>query len=196
VRRLGAVVIGLVLTPGLISANGSSGIPSRISSADGPDGEPAWLSAKTLAQEDLPPRVKSVIEQERREGADKQYGCIHYGPISMDRAGPIPPYASLKDLALHSKAALKGTVTGIDPGFSVFGPSSLLEIHVDEWLKKSDKIADRSVLYLVYPVAQFEAGDHRFCATDDSRWGSVPEIGDEILMFPYRVAVDESRQVL
>jgi hypothetical protein len=130
-----------------------------------------------------------------REGVDKQYGCIHYGPVSVDRAGPIPSYATLKDLALNSKAALKGTITGIDQGFGVFGPSSLIEIQVDEWLKKSDSVADRSLVYLIYPVAQFEAGGLRFCK-DDKRWGSVPQLGDELLVFPYRVAIDASRQVL
>jgi hypothetical protein len=204
VQRLAAVVVCLILTPTLISANSSSGrIPSRIPSADGPDSEPAWLSAQqsspkgeTLTQDTLPPRVKSLVEQELREGTDKRYGCIYYGPSSIDHVGPIPSYATLKDLALNSKAALKGTITDIDHGFSVFGPSSLLEIQVDEWLKKSDKVTDRSFVYLVYPVAQFEAGGHRFCKADDARWGNVPQVGDELLVFPYRVALDESRQVL
>jgi hypothetical protein len=136
-----------------------------------------------------------VVEQELREGSYKQYGCVNYGPVDVDRAGPILPYSTLKDLALNSKAAIRGTITDIDQGFSFYGPSSLVEIQVDEWLKKkSDRIADQPFVYLVYPVAEFEAGGYRFCKTD-ARWGSKPQIGDEILFFPYRVAIDEARQV-
>jgi hypothetical protein len=209
VRRLDfTVTIGIILilsAPGAVSAGGSSGrMPPRISSADGPDSEPAWLSAEPgvdphekLTQDALPPRVKSVIEQELREGADKRYGCVYYGPVSVDRAGPIPPYATLKDLARNSRAAIRGTITDIDHGFSFIGPSSLVEIRVDEWLKKSksDRIADQPFVYLIYPVAEFEAGGHRFCKVDPLRWGSEPQIGDELLVFPYSVAIDEARQL-
>jgi hypothetical protein len=206
-RRLHpAITLGLGLllcASSLVSAGGSSGrIPPRIPSADGPNSEPAWVSAESgakgqqgLTQDTLPPRVKSVVEQELREGTYKQYGCISYGPVDVDRAGPIPPYSTLKDLALNSKAAIRGTVTDIDHGFSFYGPSSLLEIRVDEWLKKkSERIADRPFVYLIYPVAEFEAGGYRFCKTD-ARWGSEPQVGDEILFFPYRVAIDDARQV-
>jgi hypothetical protein len=197
--------LGLLLcAPSVVSAGGNSGrIPPRIPSADGPNSEPAWVSAESgakgqqeLAQDSLPPRVKSVVEQELREGIYKQYGCIHYGPVAVDRAGPIPSYGTLKDLAQNSKAAIKGTITDIDHGFSFFGPSSLVEVRVDEWLKKkSDRIADQSFIYLVYPVAEFEAGGYRFCKTDTPQWGSEPQVGDEILFFPYRVPVDDARQV-
>jgi hypothetical protein len=206
VRRLHPAItlcLGLLFcASGVISAGGNSGrIPPRILSADGPSSEPAWLSAEPgvnrqekLAQDALPWRVKSVIEQEVREGAYKKYGCIHYGPVDVDRAGPIPSYKTLKNLALNSKVAIRGTITDIDHGFSFYGPSSLIEIRVDEWLKKSDRVADHSFVYLIYPVAEFEAGGYRFCKTD-ARWGSEPQVGDELLVFPYRVPVDEARQV-
>jgi hypothetical protein len=184
--------IGLVLwTPAISLAGGASGrIPPRINSADGPSSEPAWVSAGSL-----PPRVKSVVEQELRDGIYKQYGCIHYGPVNVDRAGPIPPHGTLKDLMRNSKGAIKGTVTDIDHGFSFFGPSTLVEIRVDEWLKKSGEIADQPYVYLIYPVADFEAGGYRFCKTDD-RWGGEPQAGDEISVFPYRVPVDDAHRAL
>lgn len=204
-RRSFSTVFGvgfLLLAPVVGLAGGSSGrIPPRIAAADGPASEPAWISAESgvkdqkISRDALPPRIKSVIEQELRDGTYKQYGCIHYGPVDVDRAGSIPPHGTLKELAQNSQAAIKGTVTDIDHGFSFFGPSALVEIRVEEWLKKSVRIADQPYIYLVYPVAEFEAGGYRFCKTD-KRWGSEPQIGDEILVLPYRVAVDDARQVL
>lgn len=197
--------MGLLLcVSGSAAAGDRSGkIPSRIASADGPDGEPAWISSESVTDKQgkssvnaLPWRIQSVIEQEVKEGIYKRYGCIHYGSVAVDRAGPVLRHGTLKALAQNSRAAIKGTITGIDHGFSVLGPGSLLEIRVDEWLKKSDRIADQPVLYLVYPVAEFEAGGYRFCKTDAPQWGSEPQIGDEILVFPYRVAIDDARQVL
>ena len=192
----------LLLAPTGVSAGGTStGIPSRILSADGPSSEPVWISAnpgtgrqEKLTLEALPWRVRSFIEQELREGVYKKRGCIYYGPVNIDRAGPIPPFRTLKDLALNSRAALRGSITAIDHGFSFYGPSSLLEIRVEEWLKKSDRVADQPVVYLVYPVAEFEAGGYRFCK-EDARWGREPAVGDEILFFPYQVAVDAERRV-
>jgi hypothetical protein len=208
VKRLHSSItlcMGLLLCVSASAAAGdrSGKIPPRIASADGPDGEPAWISSESLtgkqgksAANALPWRIQSVVEQEVREGIYKRYGCIHYGPVAIDRAGPIPGHGTLKALAQNSRAAVKGTITGIDHGFSVLGPGSLLEIRIDEWLKKSDRIADQPVLYLVYPVAEFEAGGYRFCKTDTPQWGSEPQIGDEILVFPYRVAIDDACQVL
>jgi hypothetical protein len=192
----------LLFAPVMGLAGGNSGrIPPRIASADGPASEPVWVSAESgvkgqkISQDALPSRVKSVIEQELRDGTYKQYGCIHYGPVDVDRAGSVPPHGTLKELAQNSRAAVKGIITDIDHGFSFFGPSALVEIRVEEWLKKSARIADQPYIYLVYPVADLEAGGYRFCKTD-KRWGNEPQIGDEILVLPYRAAVDDARQVL
>jgi hypothetical protein len=134
-------------------------------------------------------------EIQMKDGTYKPGKCLQFGPLSNDHAGPIQPRASLKDLVQNSLGIVRGTVTGIDQGFGVGNPGLLLEVRVDEWLKRSKKIADSDVLYLPYPVAEFEVGGYRFCKTDP-RWPDPPRIGDTVLLFPYSAPYDPEDQVI
>jgi hypothetical protein len=193
----------ILCLPGVTLAGGSSGrIPSRIASAYGPDSDPVWISAESvvdregkLALDSLPLGIRLFAERQLQSGDYKKYGCLGWGPSVFDRAGPIIPHSTFKEIAQNSKSSLRGTVTDVVYGFSVFGPSSLLEIRVDEWLKRSDKTAARSYIYLVYPVAEFEVGGYRFCKKETPQWGGEPRAGDEILLFPYQSPVDDVGQV-
>lgn len=174
-------------------------LPPRIASVFGPDSDPAWIDAESVVDQDgklamasLPVGIRLFAERQIQNGDYQKYGCISFGAEEIDRAGAVIPHSTFKDLAHSAKAVLKGTVTGVTYGFSVYGPSSFLEIQVDDWLKKSEKIAGSSYVYLVYPVAEFKVGGYRFCKTDSPQWGREPKAGDQILLFPYQLPIDAS----
>jgi hypothetical protein len=200
---LALCIAPLLCTPSMLWAEGGSGrAPSRIASADGPGSDPVWISAGSvvdragqLVKDTLPFGVKVFVERELRNGNDKKYGCFGWGPTVFDHAGPVIPHSTFKEMAQNSKSTLKGTVVAVFHGFSVLGPSALLEIRVDEWLKRSDEVADRPYTYVIYPVDEFESGGYRFCKKETSQWGITPAVGDEILLLPYRSPVDDAGQV-
>jgi hypothetical protein len=188
----------VLASPDAVFPEGRLGkLPLRVASALGPDSDPAWIDAESVVDRDgklamsaLPIGIRLFAERQIQNGDYQKYGCISFGAVAIDRAGPIVPHSTFKDLTQSAKAALKGTVTSITYGFTVYGPSSLVEIQVDDWLKKSAKIASGSYVYLVYPVAEFKVGGYRFCKTDLPQWGREPKPGDQILLFPYQSPID------
>jgi hypothetical protein len=197
------ILASIPLGPSLSSAAGRSGrIPAHIASRFGPTSDPAWVSAASVVDrqgnliwDSLPFGVRTGAEIQMKDGSYKPGGCLNFGPLSYDNAGAVQPRGSLKDLVQNSLGIIRGTVTGIDQGFGVGNPSLLLEVRVEEWLKRSKKIADSDFLYLPYPVAEFEVGGYRFCKTDP-RWPEPPRIGDTVLLFPYRTPYDPADQVI
>lgn len=184
------------------AADRSGRIPTHIASRFGPTSDPAWVSAASVVDrqgnliwDSLPFGVRTGVELQMKNGAYKPGGCLHFGPLTYDHAGPVQPRASLKDLVENSLGIIRGTVTGLDQGFGAGNPSLLLEIRIDEWLKRSKKIANLDFLYLPYPVAEFEVGGYRFCKTDP-RWPEPPRVGDRVLLFPYRIPYDPADQVI
>jgi hypothetical protein len=177
-------------------------LPLRVASALGPDSDPAWVDAESVVDQTgkldmkaLPVGIRLFVERQIQNGDYQKYGCISFGAVAVDRAGAIVPNSTFKDLTQSAKAVLKGTVTGVTYGFTVYGPSSLVEIQADDWLKKSAKIAGGTYVYLVYPVAEFKVGGYRFCKTDLPQWGKEPKLGDQILLFPYQPPIDADGRV-
>lgn len=184
------------------AADRSGRIPTHIASRFGPTSDPAWVSAASVVDrqgnliwDSLPFGVRTGIEIQLKNRAYKSGECLSFGPLTSDHAGAVQPRASLKDLVENSLGIVRGTVTGVDQGFAVGNPGLLLEVRVDEWLKRSPKIADSDVLYLPYPVAEFEVGGYRFCKTD-SRWPEPPRVGDRVLLLPYRTPYDTADQMI
>ena len=176
--------------------------PARVASALGTDSDPAWIAAGSIVDRDgklamasLPMGIRLFVERQLQNGDYQKYGCISFGAEAVDRAGPINPHSTFKDIARNAKAVFKGTVTGVTYGFSLYGPSSFLEIQVDDWLRKPEGFSDSPYIYLVYPVADFKVGGYRFCKTDSPQWGKEPRPGDQILLFPYQSPVDANGQV-
>jgi hypothetical protein len=198
-----ALVILCALRPGdVFGAGPSSRIPEHIASRFGATSYPAWLSSTAVIDskgklnlEALPLSTKGIVARQIESGDYQKTGCIHFGPVNFDRAGPVKLHSSLSDLAKNSIAILQGTVTDIDHGFTLFGPSLLLEIQVSERVKASGDFVGSEYVYLQYPVAQFEAGGYRFCKAD-SRWPAEPQIGDRVLVFPYQIAYDVNDLVI
>lgn len=199
-----ALAIGLPLL-GLhakLAASQSGRIPPYIASRYGPTSFAAWVSANSVVNangelnlEALPIGLRMSVQRQIESGDYQKQGCLQTLEVSVDQAGPIKERGTLKDLTRNSIGILQGTVTDIDAGFGSYGtPALLLEIQVTDRVKSSDKIADSSYVYFEYPVATFEAGGYRFCKKD-SRWPQPPEIGDRVMLFPYRQPGDMAGQV-
>lgn len=196
------VLTSLLLSDGTGHAAGSSGaIPPYIASRFGSTSYPAWVSADSVVDQQgklilnsLPLSIKSVVAAQLEDGTYKKSGCVQFGAVNFDRAGPVKSHASLRDLTENSVGIVLGTVTAIDHGFSLFGPTSLLEIQAEK-LKRTRDFAESEYLYFQYPVAEFEVGGYRFCKTD-SRWPAVPQIGDRLLIFSFQAPYDLSGQVI
>lgn len=201
------VLIGaLVSTSLLFSIAGSPAdrpgtIPQYIASRFGPTSYPAWISADSVVDQqgnlkidDLPLSTKGIVRQQLQDGTYGRKGCFQFGAVNFDRAGPLKPHASLRDLTQNSVGIIVGTVTAIDHGFSLFGPSLLLEVQAEQ-IKRGPAFAASGSLYFQYPVAEFEIGGYRFCKTD-ARWPAEPEIGDRLLSFSYQAPYDFAGQVI
>lgn len=199
-----AVCLPLLSEPADLAASQSGRIPPHIASRYGTTSHPAWISARSavnskgeLDLEALPLGLRMSVQRQIESGDYEKHGCIQTLEVSIDPPpGPVKARGTLGDLTRNSIAVIRGTVTDIDYGFGSYGtPALLLEVQVDERLKGSDKIADSPYVYFEYPVASFEAGGYRFCKKD-SRWPEPPEIGDRMMLFPYRQPGDAAGQVI
>lgn len=199
-----AVLLPLLGTPESLAASQSGSIPTYIASRFGPTSFPAWISVRSVVDstgaldlEALPIGLRASIQRQIESGDYEKQGCIQTLEVSIDQPpGPVKARSTLGDLARNSIGILSGSVTGIDSGFGSYGtPALLLEIQVEERLKSSDKVADSPSVYFEYPVASFEAGGYRFCKKD-SRWPEPPQIGDRVMLFPYRQPRDTADLVI
>lgn len=106
--------------------------------------------------------------------------CVYYGPSYNHFSSR--PRETLDDLAASADWSVRGHVIRITPGFFNGEPFSLLTVEVDRSVRGTSP--DR-ILYLLYPYAQFRAGDVRFCK-DDYRFPHIPAVSDELLLFAPR----------
>ena len=198
-----AVFLSLPASPNDLLGSQSGRIPAYIASRYGPTSYAAWISARSVLGSDgkldvgaLPIGMQISIQKQIESGDYERQGCVQTLEVSIDLAGPQKARGTLGDLARNSIGILRGEVTGIDYGFGSYGtPALLLEVLVEERIKGSSKIADSPYVYFEYPVASFEAGGYRFCKKD-SRWPEPPEIGDSVMLFPYRQPGDTADQVI
>jgi hypothetical protein len=126
---------------------------------------------------------------ERSKGAE----CISEGTLRKEIVG-AGVANSLAELAQNSVAAFSGTLINRVAGFADGDPATLLQVRVDKVLKSSPQFSIRNsgdLLYVAYPVAEFQAGNLKFCKSDDTLLREIPKVGDKILVFPMSGPLNE-----
>jgi hypothetical protein len=105
--------------------------------------------------------------------------CVYYGPSFRSFAGE--PRETIDQLSRSAVWIARGRIGAITQGFFEGEPFSLLTVHVGR------NVAGQAgrTLYVLYPYAQFQAGDVSFCK-DDSRFPHIPHTGDDIAVFAPR----------
>lgn len=81
------------------------------------------------------------------------------------------------------------------PGFYLGEPNTLLTVSVDRMLRSSGDFAKGKVFYVIYPYARFSIGEVNFCK-GDTDYPYRPEVGDSIMVFPFRAGRDKSGQLV
>lgn len=131
---------------------------------------------------------------ERSKGAK----CISEGTLRKEIVG-AKVANDLAELAHNSIAIFAGTLIQRAVGFADGDPATLLQVRVDEILKKSPQFSIRRVgdtLYVAYPVAEFQVKGLKFCKSDGSLLKEIPKVGDKILVFPMSGPLNEGRNMM
>ena len=131
---------------------------------------------------------------ERNKGAD----CISEGTLRKEVIG-AGVANNLADLARNSVAAYSGTLINRAAGFADGDPATLLEVRIDRILKSSPQFSIKGagdLLYVAYPVAEFQIKGLKFCKSDDSLLRGIPQIGDKVLVFPMSGPLNEDRNMM
>jgi hypothetical protein len=105
--------------------------------------------------------------------------CVYYGPSF--RSFAAEPRESIEQLTRSAAWVARGRVTAVTPGFFDGEPFSLLTVEVGRTLIGTTG----RTAYVLYPYAQFRAGDVAFCK-DDALFPHIPAAGDQIAIFAPR----------
>jgi hypothetical protein len=131
---------------------------------------------------------------ERKKDAE----CVSLGTLRKEIVG-AGVANNLEDLARNSVAAFAGTLIDRAVGFADGDPATLLQIRVDKILKSSPQFSIKDVgdlLYIAYPVAEFQVKGLRFCKSDESLLREIPAVGAKILVFPMSGPLNEGRNMV
>jgi len=108
--------------------------------------------------------------------------CLDIGPGSYSE---IPLPKSFSEVVMRADAIFQGVVTGIAGGFyGGLHPGLLIQVKIQEWIEHSPDYPEAPYIYFYYPVGDFQLGSIRICK-DDPSWAGPPEVGDEVLLFPW-----------
>jgi hypothetical protein len=134
---------------------------------------------------------------EHNKGKD----CIYMKTLLIDfvRLSGGSGGNTLKDLARNSYAGFSGTVTGSAVGFADGTPATLLQVKVNKALKTSSQFSitnTERLLYIAYPVAEFQVEGLRFCKSDELFSMDIPRIGDKVLAFPTMGPLNEDLNMI
>lgn len=158
---------------------------------------PAWTAARATAGpggelqlDRLPEEARFRIETIRsRRGPAESKACLELGPIITDlRPGTVLPQ-EFDDLVKNSLAILRGRVVGMEPGFFNTEAGLLLKVKIQDRLKSSDRFWNGPHVFVYYPRGDFRVGSTSICKRDP-RWPVVPDLGDELLLFPHVSPID------
>jgi hypothetical protein len=115
--------------------------------------------------------------------------------VSDDRMNP-KPNRRLADLRAYAHGIYLGEVDGIDQGFLLGTPGSLLSVHIDEPIKRSATVntSDGHVL-VFYPYARIPLKDAVACRTEIT-FRFRPEVGTRLVVFAYDDPIDQGSKLI
>ena len=129
---------------------------------------------------------------------NKNAECVSVGTLRKEIVG-AGVANSLEDLAHNSVAAFAGTLTDRAVGFADGDPATLLQLRIDKIFKTSPQFSIKragDLLYIAYPVAEFQVKGLKFCKSDGSLLAEVPKVGDKVLVFPMSGPLNEGRNMI
>lgn len=172
--------------------------PDVIDSTEPGRVEPMWVSEKVIVRGDelnwdyFPEMGRSIWEQKLeylRELAEKDptssTECIGFMELIVERTADDPPFETLEDLVIHSKAIYLGTVVDSQQGFSGWYPGTLLAIDVHSDLKNKNSVL-AAPIHVFYPFSKIQVGEAMVCRKQLR--DHVPAVGSRILIFSYEAS--------
>jgi len=161
-------------------------IPSRIGDL--------WVSAEMLISRNDSLLLAAYPMIDQRWSAELA-AALEYPPEQCLEIGP-GSYASYARLETFSEAVttaaaiIHGTVVGIAGGFHAgMHPGLLIQVEVQEWVKRKSGYPETPYVYFYYPVGDFRLGSIRICKKTPG-WPDPPEVGDEVLLSPQVTPMD------
>lgn len=184
----------------LLAASGVAKVPAWI--ADPAGGPPIWLSAAearrvdgSLRWELFPPSMQEDLKArlEVVEHLRVQRGPLESAPertcqtYRVGTSGLVLPDISLESFFDYAELAAVGRVRGTAQGFYRGQVSALVEVEVEQVLKRPPSMASFSRLYFRFSQAEVAAAGEMLCVRNE-HFPDRPVIGRRVLLFADGVA--------
>ena len=189
------------------------GIPAQLHAKTPSYVQPLWVSARRALAPDgsirkdvlsagKPLQINERFVVRRPVGSvapqDKSVVRLCEGisdSVGDERMNP-KPNRRVADLRAHAHGIYLGQIDGIDSGFLLGIPGSLLAVRIDEVLKQSAAVnASNGHVLVFYPYARIPLKDGVACRTDIA-FPFRPELGSRLVVFAYEDPIDQSSQLI
>ncbi len=158
--------------------------------ADETEQHPSWVSAgrvltpagevdASLFPASFPEQLRYLLNLPEKDG------CLPLREVLISRIDP-PVREDISQAARTAGVVMLAQVTGVAPGFRLTEAGHLVRVRPAEVLKGKEKVT-LDEYYFFMPVGSFTVGEKRLCKTDQ-RYPSLPEIGQEVLLFAFGAA--------